>query len=397
MDSFNNINIITILILAVFTMPLLSGLLTPITNSRIQHSLLSLFGSIKLIAGFLLAVRFTQLFFSDEGNFSTAIFRILPVKELFLKYQHDIAAYLIVLFLFLSITLFILELLTIPLTKFLIVRMAGKISPVLNSMGIIPKRILSGIWQLPRAVFMVLIFSLMLNFYTSYINNPSTEEYIKHSKAYQIMNQYVLHPLINSEIARKLPVLINDSFKRAAEDFTPSNNDSEENSNYWKLPVIKYFNGMTLEEAVKSNPEIDQKAKKIVGDETDEKTKAYLIYQWISKNISYDKNKAAIIVQNPSHVDSGSIVTYQERRGICFDYSCLYISMCRAAGVKVRFVTGLGFTGSEWGDHSWNQIFDSKENRWINVDTTFASSGFDSFDTKDFSLFHKYDVVQAEW
>ena len=99
-----------------------------------------------------------------------------------------------------------------------------------------------------------------------------------------------------------------------------------------------------------------------------------MLYEWVSKKIKYDTKKAEIIFKNASLVDSGSIVTFEERTGVCFDYSCLYVSMCRAVGLKVRLVSGLGYTGTEWGEHVWNQVYDSEEERWINVDTTFGNS-----------------------
>jgi hypothetical protein len=71
--------------------------------------------------------------------------------------------------------------------------------------------------------------------------------------------------------------------------------------------------------------------------------------------------------------------------------------MCRAVHVKVRFITGLGFTGTEWGDHAWNQAYDSKEDVWLNVDTTFGSSGLNYFDRPYFYADHKDGVVQSEW
>ena len=44
------------------------------------------------------------------------------------------------------------------------------------------------------------------------------------------------------------------------------------------------------------------------------------------------------------------------------------MAMCRAVGVRVRLITGRAFNGSEWLDHSWNEIFDKKDGRWVNVD-----------------------------
>ncbi len=56
------------------------------------------------------------------------------------------------------------------------------------------------------------------------------------------------------------------------------------------------------------------------------------------------------------------------------NYSCLYVSMCRAVGVKVRLVSGLGRSGSEWGEHVWNQIYDPAEESGSYVDPTYGSA-----------------------
>ncbi|MBN7771772.1 transglutaminase-like domain-containing protein [Clostridium aminobutyricum] len=399
MNLFTNVNIITLIIIGVLVMPLLTGLFYPISSSRVQHSLLSMLNSIKFIIGLILSVQLARILFSGkQDGFLAPIYQFTPSMEEFIaRYQHDIVAYIIALFVFLSVILWIFELLTIPVHKFMIIPLTDRLSSMFGTMNNGLKRILSAVWSLPKSVCMVLIFSLLLNFYANFINNPSTVDYINHSTAYQMVNKTVLHPMLSTDIAKKLPVLINDSFNKAANDFTPSNNGDGENTNYWKVPIIKYFNGVTLDEAVKSTPDIDQAAKQIAGSGKSDKEKAYLLYQWISKNIQYDNSKAEIIVKNPTHVSSGSVVTYAERKGICFDYSCLYVSMCRSVGLKVRFVTGLGYTGYAWGDHAWNQVYDSEEKEWLNVDTTFGNSGYNYFNNKDFYDNHKYEVVQYEW
>ena len=51
-----------------------------------------------------------------------------------------------------------------------------------------------------------------------------------------------------------------------------------------------------------------------------------------------------------------------------------------ATGLKVRLVTGIGYSGLAWGDHAWNQVYFPAEKRWINVDATFGSTGANYFD-----------------
>ena len=391
-------NTITLLIICIFILPLLSGLAYPISGNRIYYGIRSALNSLKFIGAVLLTIHLIQGAFAEGGK---SIFKVLyswfPAFEDFvLGYRYDIAAYIIGAILLLFLLLWLLDLILLPFYQFVLLPLANKIAAAMTPMGSIFKRLLNSFLQLPKAIGMVLVFALLLNFYTTYINNPGAASYINSSKPYQVMNNKVLVPVLHANVIQQLPVLISDSFNRAIEDFSPGNNE-DGNANYWNLPVIKYFNGMTLEEAVKSTPDIDALAKEIVGNETEDKTKAYLLYQWISKNIKYDQDKAAIVAKDSFQVNSGSIVTYAERKGICFDYACLYISMAKAVDLKVRFVTGLGYGGAEWGDHAWNQVYDSASEKWLNIDTTFGSSGQNFFDPEDFSDTHKYEVVQAEW
>jgi len=399
MNLFSNINFITIVIICLFLMPMTAGMLNPVSKDGIRHSLFFILRSWNFIIGLLLAVYLVKVVFSDRSNgLLTFLDKHIPSAGNFIaQYHQDIMAYMIALFVFMSAIFFVLELLTLPVCRYVIAPLADRLSSALDSINSKGKRIFSGLWQLPKSVCMVLFFSLLLNFYANFINNPSAGDYINASKAYQAVNKNMLHPILSADLVKKMPVLVGDAFRKAAEDFTPASADNSGDPNYWKLPAIKYFNGMTIDEAVKTNSEIDDAAKQIAGNETDDIKKARLLYKWVSKNIKYDKAKAEIVLENPSRVDSGSIITFEERTGVCFDYSCLYVSMCRAVGVKVRLVSGLGYSGTEWGEHVWNQAYDPEGARWINVDTTFGNSGYDYFDNPDFSENHKYDVVQAEW
>ena len=397
MDLISDINFITVIMLLIFAMPLLTGILNPLSGSRVHHSLRSVLGILKFFLGFAITISLMKAVFSDRGN-GFSFFRLIPsFEELIARYNHDIVAYFIIFFVVMVIVFFLLGLLAIPLDKYLITPLINQFLSALKGMRPSIQRIFSGLWQLPRAIWMVLIFSMLLNFYSNYVNHPTANNYINSSEAYLAVKKTVLTPILSADIINRIPMLMYDSLIKTPEDDIPSHTGDPKVPNYWNLPAIKYFNGVTIDEAVKSNTEIDNKAKQIVGAETADQEKALLLYQWICKNIQYDNDKAAVILQHPSRVDSGSIVTFEQRKGICFDYSCLYVSMCRATGIKVRLISGLGYSGTEWGEHVWNQVYDPEKDRWLNVDTTFGNSGFNYFDNADFSLNHKYDVIQAEW
>jgi hypothetical protein len=404
MNLLSDINGITVLIAGIFLIPIAAGVLYPSSADRIQHSFLSMLTNLELIAGILLTLYFYKLVFLDKNaGLLDRIYHLAPpAKEMMARYGHDFTYHIAFLFLCLFAVLILLYMMTAPFYRFFMVPLANKISAVISSLSRTAKRIVGGAWQLPKSVSLVLILSLILNFYTNVGYSSSAADYIGRSAAYTMINEKILHPLLGSSIAKKIPVLINDSFKEINETFYAGDSDNSRQVIGTgpidsKFPIIEYFNGIALDEAVLSTKNIDQTAKKIVGTEKDNKKKASLLYQWICKNIQYDYDKAEMIVTSPSAVTSGSQVAFSERKGVCFDYSALYVSMCRAVGLKVRMVTGLGFSGTAWGDHAWNQVYYPEEKRWINVDTTFGSSGYNSFDSKDFLQIHKYGDVQEEW
>ena len=186
----------------------------------------------------------------------------------------------------------------------------------------------------------------------------------------------------------KTIIFTNSSFNT---DMYPMNDNTISTANN-----IIYYNGVTLEEGIQSNEEIDNKAKEIIKFCDDDRSKAKRIYTWIGTNIQYDSEKASKALNEEELDGSGSITAWHSGKGICFDYACLYVSMARAAGLKVRLVTGEAFDGKSYGSHAWNQVYLSDERRWINVDTTFYISG-DYFDSNLFEEDHIEEEIAGEW
>ncbi|MCX7923352.1 MAG: transglutaminase-like domain-containing protein [Clostridia bacterium] len=406
MSELLDLNYITIAIVIIFIIPVLSGIFDPFSRERVLYTVESILNNIQLILGVFLSIYVTKkIFFEHDGSIFNRIYEWIPESFRVILYGKDILTYLAVVPLILIVVLAILRLLTVPLYRAVLEPFASRLYVLLSSMNGVMRRILGVLWRLPKAIIIVLLFSLMLNFYAYYFSTPSLSKLLNESGTYQFLYKNALYPVLNSNIAKEIPVLVSDSFRQSAEDLFSKVRGQEsiplppqltKQLNKRNIKVIEYFNGVTLDEAIKSTPEIDRTAREIVGSEKNSKKKAYLLYKWISQNVKYDYDKAASISSNPKGISSGSVVAYKTKKGICFDYSSLYVSMCRAVGLKVRLVTGLGYSGMTWGDHAWNQVYSSEENRWINVDTTFGSIS-NYFDKSDFSVDHKYDEVQGEW
>lgn len=80
----------------------------------------------------------------------------------------------------------------------------------------------------------------------------------------------------------------------------------------------------------------------------------------------YDYDKLANIL--PGYIPSID-ETYQDKTGICYDFSALYGAMLRSQGIPTKLVKGYATTAE--GYHAWNEVYDSKNKKWFIVDTTY--------------------------
>lgn len=388
------INIVTIILVIVLVIPLIYGAYKHFTREKVFYSISSVLENIMLILGLILSVYLVRkIYFDHESGFFKGVYDIIPkaVKSAF--YGRDVFVYIINVPLLLLIYLALIRIVTKPLYKHAIIPFSDWIYTKVSSMGNVGRKILGVISQIPKSIFILFISVLLLNFYNYYNPSQTLSRWINESPLYQVVYKNAISPVLNSNIAKQIPIVLNDTFRKQRTQGVSNPDPIYGKGNPF---VIQYFNGVTLDEAIKSNSEIDNAAKKIVGNEKDGRKKAKLIYTWITKNITYDYEKVEMVNKEVPGVQSGSIIAYDTRKGICFDFSSLYISMCRAVGLKVRMITGLGYNGVVWGDHAWNQVYYSEGGRWINIDTTFGVNA-NYFDKPDFNVDHKDAEIQGEW
>ncbi|MGL5085060.1 MAG: transglutaminase-like domain-containing protein, partial [Clostridium sp.] len=160
--------------------------------------------------------------------------------------------------------------------------------------------------------------------------------------------------------------------------------------------VIVYYNGVTLDQGIKSSDSIDKKALDLVSNAKSDREKAKRIYAWVGSNLEYDVDKANKALSNDDISNSGAREAFETRRGICFDYACLYVAMAKKVDLKVRIITGQGFNGTSYGPHAWNEVYLKDEGVWIKVDPTFYFAG-DYFDNEDFDKDHVKESIAGEW
>jgi hypothetical protein len=335
-----------------------------------------------------LAILASNAVFSDGGdNFLSRLFSAVPgIGDP--AVGQDILAYVLILVLFLTVVYGLLRLAALPLIKKAIIPLSGAIGRFIRSTNGFVRRLLGGLWQLPKAVALVLGVSLLFSFYTALTKNTSFADYIDRSRTYRLIEDGAIEPIISSEIVQKIPAFLDNAIDQTVEALSPEGR---------RLLMKVYINGATVDEAVASCPDIDNTAIDLIGTETDDYAKARILYDWIVENIDYDREKAEMLEVDSFAEPAGAVAAFSEKTGVCFDKACLYVSMCRAVGVPVRLLTGEAYNGTAWESHSWNQVCDERSGVWVNVDATFGKPGQDYFDRDGFEEDHKNAAIQGEW
>ncbi|HAT4251566.1 TPA: transglutaminase domain-containing protein [Clostridium perfringens] len=390
-----NFNLVDIIIVCSFILPLVVAYKRKFNIIRIKNSIEELGGYISFFLALYLSFIAIKKIDIIERMFSIVVVEFNNIISNF-----NISPQVIIIFIVLALTLVIYFIVKIILKIFSFII----INPILRWLKKAESRRGKGfgkvaalIINIPKALFYMAVIALVIVILGS---NGFLGEKMKGmtlaSKAYEVINSNKYYATLNKEY---------EAFHNEYKDVISKNIDSAVESN--KEPksenvvesnknVINLYNGVTLEQGIKSNEAINKKAKELTKNVKSSREKAKRIYTWISENINYDDNKAENISEKTSEYKSGAIEAFETRKGICFDYSCLYVAMARKAGLKVRIVTGEGFNGKEWGPHSWNEVYLPEKNQWITVDPTFGKAG-NYFDSKKNSESHRDGKIVGEW
>lgn len=119
-----------------------------------------------------------------------------------------------------------------------------------------------------------------------------------------------------------------------------------------------------------------KKAKSLTKNLNNDQEKIEAIYNYIVKNINYDKKKSINV--NTDYIPSID-ETFNSSKGICYDYSALFAAMLRSVGIPTKLAMGYKKGMEEY--HAWNQVYLKESNQWITIDTTY-DSGFKNSEIK---------------
>jgi hypothetical protein len=139
------------------------------------------------------------------------------------------------------------------------------------------------------------------------------------------------------------------------------------------------LNDSEIKKYTKSEKFIDSDSNKIIdaantitAGEEDPFRKAELLYNFVIKRLDYDYERME--EKSFEISDASDILNWD--KGVCTDYSLLYASLCRAAGIPCKFIVGLSlhsisaeYNGVSSMSHAWNEI-KLPGYGWIPVDAT---------------------------
>jgi len=101
--------------------------------------------------------------------------------------------------------------------------------------------------------------------------------------------------------------------------------------------------------------DIRAKAAEVVGDEDNPYFQAWIIYDWVVRNILY---------RYPDVEARGAAKSFARRSGDCGEFSVIICAMCRSLGIPARTVTSRG----HWnGGHQWAEVLIPPYG-WVPVD-----------------------------
>ena len=111
------------------------------------------------------------------------------------------------------------------------------------------------------------------------------------------------------------------------------------------------------------SPEIVALANELTKNLSNERKKAKAIYDYVTKNITYDVEK----LKNQTYAwDDSALKTLNIKTGVCQDYAYLTIALLRASNIEARYVTG--YAGER---HAWVEA--KVHGKWLIMDPTWGA------------------------
>ena len=383
MAWIGNLKLVSFLFVSIFLVTLIKGFFRESTADKLIENLKSI-KNILILLGCVLVVPVYTNYLFYEGGFDTIILH----NEMLVRFKSSPAFIYTILIPILTLISYLILKFTIDvILNATMFSMLNYIAKAQRKNSRTTKRFFGAIYSIPKAIAYIIVLSFVIYVVSFKSYGYDNMNIINSSDMYMCVKEKLIDPLVNSELVEKFQSVIEDASEEVAKI---------QDVPYRAVNTIIYYNGITIEEGIEGNQEISDEVKNICTDKTTDREKARAIYNWISSEIEYDLKKAEEITNDNFTGESGAVSAYETRKGVCLDYACLYATMSLYADLDIRVISGKGFDGTNWVNHSWNQVYLREEDKWINIDTTFSNAG-NYFDNMFFDLDHKEAEIIGEW
>lgn len=114
------------------------------------------------------------------------------------------------------------------------------------------------------------------------------------------------------------------------------------------------------------NMEVIRFAEELTAEAEDDESTVQAIYDYIVSYIRYDYDKLSRL--SSDYIPDIDEI-FEDKSGICYDYSALFAGMLRSRGIPTKLVKG--YKNDIKGYHAWNEAYIN--GKWEIIDTTYDS------------------------
>ena len=175
---------------------------------------------------------------------------------------------------------------------------------------------------------------------------------------------------LSKKILDTQEIVIKRHFKYVTYDYSPLFDEKNIPDNYTNEPDDLYFFYTKSEPWLEQTPEIISLANSITENAKGIPAKTRAIFNWVRSKMTY---------KYPPE-KRGVLEVMKKYEGDCGQYSALFITLCRAAGIPARQQSGLVIENKKIGYHVWSEAYFPSIG-WIPMDCTYPD-GYGHLDNK---------------
>ncbi len=113
------------------------------------------------------------------------------------------------------------------------------------------------------------------------------------------------------------------------------------------------------------NKEIKELAEEITKNAKDGFDKVAKLAMWVNENLKYDISYSDRVCD--------ALTVLRERRGVCSEYTTLFMALSRSTGIPSRYVSAYARGKGGWERHAYAEVWLGK---WVPVDTLWLEIGY---------------------